>query len=131
VAGRCLDNESYLSRSVVSLDAAPILIARSPRDELCKHFGELLKLVRLFQHGPIAVAIPHAVIAIAGREDERHFARDERAGNGIANFTFQVHIQQGSIEGLRTEEGICAVPRQIYRLRQIKAYAPSYQISGG
>jgi hypothetical protein len=44
-------------------------------------------------------------VAIAGREDERHAARGECVGHGIAFVAIQVHVQHGGVEDPRVHEG--------------------------
>ncbi len=72
---------------------------------MCKYLDQFLIREWLLQHGAVAVSVTHIETAVAGREDERHAARDERVGLGMTFVAVQIHIQHGGVEDLRIYQG--------------------------
>ena len=77
----------------------------SLREETCKGLGQSIKLERLPQQGPIAVALPDVVTAVSGHEGERNAAGGECVGDPISFVAVQIHIEQSGVENLSVDPG--------------------------
>ena len=79
--------------------------SRQLPEETDKYLDQSLKLERLLQQGPIAVALPDVVTAVAGYEDERNAAGSECAGYTMSFVAVQIHIEQSGVENLPIDYG--------------------------
>ena len=60
-------------RSALALDL--VCYSSNLRKKVCKAVDQFLGFVWFLQYGAVAVEVPQAMVAVAGREKERHTAR--------------------------------------------------------
>ena len=92
MAGNCRVSPTAASRQGRRRDY------QSAREKARQYLDQFLIHERLLQNGPVAVAIPYFVTAVARRKDERYASRAECFGQGLAVAAIQIYIQHGDIE---------------------------------